>query len=41
MQMAKNTNNPLAHIFQKLKLLLNSGADVNIVNYDGFTGIPI
>ena len=41
MQIAKSTGNTLDYIFQKLKLLLNSGADVNIVNYDGFTGISI
>ena len=39
MQIAKLSSNPSDEIFQKLKLILNSGADVNIVNCDGFTGI--
>ena len=41
MKTAKATCHRLSNIYNKLKLLLSSGADVNIVNYDGFTGISI
>ena len=39
MQIAKLSSNRFSYILCKLKLLVDNGADVNIVNYEGFTGM--